>query len=211
MSRIYVYCEGTTEEQFVKTILSPNLSSHGVTLIPVMSNLNASHRDKGGVSNYARIRKEIMMLCRSHPNEHVTTMLDYYGFPFQQLEFLQSRMDCDSIEHAIEVDMGVRNLFFHFNLHEFETVLFSDVTAFARYGKDVMADVEKVRIEYPNPEDINTGYYSCPSRRLEMMIQGYRKTGDGILISKSIQLDKMRSECPHFNKWVATLTSIGSQ
>ena len=36
---------------------------------------------KGGVSNYQKIRNELLILCKRHKNEKITTMFDYYGMP----------------------------------------------------------------------------------------------------------------------------------
>ena len=36
---------------------------------------------KGGVSNYTKLRKELTMVCNSHPHAIISTMFDLNGLP----------------------------------------------------------------------------------------------------------------------------------
>ena len=33
------------------------------------------------MSRYAKLKNELMILCKSHPHEYITTMFDYYAMP----------------------------------------------------------------------------------------------------------------------------------
>jgi len=75
MSRLYVYCEGESERDFVKRVLSPYLQSYGILSLPIV----AIHM--GGLSSFLKIEKELSRICSQHKHEFVTTMFDYYGLP----------------------------------------------------------------------------------------------------------------------------------
>ena len=88
MVNVYILCEGQTEEQFVKHVLSPYLLNYGIISIPVIfaTRRAAEKKFRGGVSDYGKIKGQLIHLARRHPNEYVTTMLDYYGLSGTILE-----------------------------------------------------------------------------------------------------------------------------
>ena len=51
MKRVLVFCEGPTEETFVKEIAAPRFYAKGIALIPIPC---------GGVSKYSIIKKAIV-------------------------------------------------------------------------------------------------------------------------------------------------------
>ncbi|MDR2166847.1 MAG: DUF4276 family protein, partial [Clostridiales bacterium] len=81
MKRVYILCEGQTENDFVEIILNPFLQNVGVIAIPIIctTKRTPSKKYKGGISSYGKIKKELMRLCGEHPNELVTTMFDLYA------------------------------------------------------------------------------------------------------------------------------------
>ena len=80
MTNLYVYCEGQTEESFVYNLLCPYLLKSNVYATPIVCATRRTGTVKytGGVSNYAKIKKELTRLCHQHKNEYITTMFDYY-------------------------------------------------------------------------------------------------------------------------------------
>ena len=58
--------------------------------------------------------------------------------------------------------------------------------------------------QYANPEDINSGSETAPSKRL-MKIFPYQKTTDGEIILEALPIDDIRSKCPRFNEWLENL------
>ena len=83
MKNVYIYCEGPTEESFVNEILYPYFFNMEIAVYPIIctTKRTASKKYKGGVRDYNKIRRELITLCKSHRNEYVTTMFDYYGMP----------------------------------------------------------------------------------------------------------------------------------
>jgi hypothetical protein len=98
-------------------------------------------------------------------------------------------------------------------MYEFEALLFSSPAKLAE-----SLGIEKsiptfmaIRNEFSNPEEINDSYDKCPSRRIEGVFQGFKKTINGITAASRIGLETMRQECPHFNEWITKLEDIGNQ
>lgn len=130
MKNVYIYCEGPTEESFINEILYPYFFNIGIAVYPIVctTKRTASKKYKGGVSDYNKIKRELTVLCKSHPNEHVTTMFDYYAMPENTPEIGLHDPDIyeriGKIEAAVNRDIGQANCMFHFMLHEFEGILF---------------------------------------------------------------------------------------
>ena len=59
-----------------------------------------------------------------------------------------------------------------------------------------------------DPEEINDGETTAPSKRLQSLYPSYDKILFGPLIAQRIGLDRLRQECPHFRDWVAKLEAL---
>ena len=136
MKNLYIYCEGSTEESFINQVLYPYLLNTGIYAKPIICTTKRTKTEKfkGGVNNYQKIRNELLILCKQHKNEILTTMFDYYGMPDNT-----PGIDDDSgnlydrisrIEKAVEEDINMPNLFFNLIVHEFEGLLFTQPSAF---------------------------------------------------------------------------------
>ncbi|MCL2558785.1 MAG: DUF4276 family protein, partial [Treponema sp.] len=210
--RLYILCEGQTEEDFVSIILGPYLQNKNIVAVPIICTTKRTpiKKHKGGVSSFGKIKKELARLCNEHPNETVTTMFDLYGLPHDTPGIDNYGVDvykkAEHIEKAVMNDIGNRfgNMFFNLVLHEFEGLLFSDVSAFEH-----VADNEKIgllrgiRAAVPTPEHINDSPETAPSKHIKRAIPGYSKVSDGIDVAEQIGIDKILSECKHFERWIA--------
>jgi len=208
LKNVYVCCEGQTETMFVRNYLSQYMGQFNISMKPIILNPNEKTGQKGGISKYSSAKKEITIRSKEHKNEYVTTMIDYYGFPFNQVETIEKGKDPETWERIIQDDIGQPNCIFHFDVHEFESILFVDPEAFRIYGKKVVEKIAEIRMEYPNPETINSRYESCPSRRLMGMIDGYGKVMSANQLMANLDIDSIRRVCPHFNKWIQQLSEL---
>lgn len=216
MKMLIIVCEGPTEQEFCKDFLSPLLLSYDITVAtPVVKH---SH---GGVVSWYQIKNQLIgHLCEK--DAYVTTMIDFYGIKdsFKFPKWLKSKTipgkqeRVSFLEQAMaeDLDESVRYRFIpYLQLHEFETLIFSDISAIKKnflisegdYGK-----LEGALRKYPNPEDINDTPSTAPSRRILDVIPGYDKVLDGNGILLDVGLDKMMDKCPHFRIWVEKLRSI---
>lgn len=216
MKRLYILCEGYTEEDFANKILGPYLQSFGVDYVePFVCETKRTHKKKfkGGASTYGKIKKELLNICGQHPNEMVTTMFDLYGLPRDTPGLGNSPIDvyekASYIEKAISDDINNRfgNLIFNLILHEYEGLLFSDVSAFESLATTEMIVVlRNIRSEFLTPEHINDSPETAPSKRIKKAFPEYEKTSDAVEIAEQIGIDKISGECRHFAKWITKLT-----
>jgi hypothetical protein len=216
MKRLIVVCEGPTEKEFCKSVLQDFFWKHEILLeTPVVKHSG------GGVVPWPTLRVQLMNHLRD-ANAHTTTFIDYYGikddflFPkwdeAKALANHEKRMEL--LEDAMFQDIPeeMRHRFIpHLQLHEFESLLFADISAFEKNFMPEELDkdkLSKIITEFPNPEDINNSPKTAPSKRLEDAIDGYQKVLFGNCVAMDIGLEKMMDRCPHFCKWINRLTQI---
>lgn len=215
MKNLYVYCEGQTEESFINQVLYPYFFHVGIVVRPIIcqTKRTPTQKYKGGVSDYIKIKKELTILCKSHRNEYVTTMFDYYAMPSNT-----PGIDCrepdplkrmKTIEAAISADIAEPNCKVHLSLHEFEGLLFSKPESFRLIaGEDVVDHVREIKSSYPTPEHINSSPETAPSKRLEACIPNYAKVTNGTLLSVDMGIDVIMQHCPHFRAWIEELIAL---
>lgn len=215
MKNIYIYCEGQTEESFINEVLSPYLSQVDIWVYPIICTTKRTNLEKfrGGVSEYSKIKKELTMLCKSHKNEIITNMFDYYAMPSDTPLIGCSDIDIysriEKIENDINIDIGEPNCHFNFLMHEFEGLLFSKPNSFKLVADDkVVNEIVRIKSEAISPEHINNSPETAPSKRLEALMPGYAKVKNGTIISKDIGMDVIMSNCKHFAHWIEEIKSF---
>ena len=208
MKRVYIYCEGQTEESFVNTILIPFFANIGIYVLPIVHKTKRTPVGsyKGGANDYRMIKEELIRLCNDR-DAFVTTMFDYYGMPENTPAIEYSEKDVyqkiEHIERKINDDIGCRNLSFNLMLHEFEGLLFSDTQAFSVITDERSVEkLQAMRDEAESPEHINNSSLTAPSKRIKSVIDNYSKVRQGIIVAKAIGIDRMLAECKHFAAWV---------
>ena len=86
MPRLYVVCEGQTEESFVNNLLTAHFATWSVEAIPLVlpSKLGATARhQKGGWTSYSKARHFIRLTMEQMHSADTwfTTMFDLYALP----------------------------------------------------------------------------------------------------------------------------------
>jgi hypothetical protein len=219
MNRIRVLVEGQTERTFIRDILEPHFDSRLIYLHAVML------RRQGGIPPYAKTKDVIVRSLKEDTALICTTMVDFYGMPTDwpgrnQANRCQSSAEkADIVERSILEDIAEslgnsfnpRRLIPYVQMHEFEALLFSSPALLAESlgDKELSSTFLTMRNEFSTPEEINDHYDTCPSRRIEGVFQGFRKTINGIPAASRISLNTMRQECPHFNDWITELETLG--
>ena len=137
MKRVYILCEGQTEETFVNAVLSPYFTPQGIYVTPVVlatKRIASGGKHKGGVSSYEKISKDLRLLCRDG-GAYVTSLLDYFALPEDtpgfSVEAPSLYEHIEMIEQAINQDIGKANCHANLLVHEFEGLLFSAPEEFA--------------------------------------------------------------------------------
>ena len=216
MKRLVIVCEGPTENEFCNDVLLPALLKFGICVeAPLIK------RSQGGIVSWHSVRQQILM--HLHENEtYVTLLIDYYGikdshaFPgwedgkkiadkTSRMRFLFGRM-------AADIPEEIRNRFIpYMQLHEFESLLFSDINVISQsFDKDEadIARLQRAVDEFDTPEDINSRRDLAPSKRLMSAIPSYDKVVFGSCLAHDIGLEKILSMCPLFREWYGQITSI---
>jgi hypothetical protein len=198
MVRVGISVEGTTEERFVIQVLSPYLMQKGVFLTPV--NL------KGDVS-VDKARSEVKKLANSF--DYVTTLYDFYAFKGKDAGESKSSLE-DKMLNAIHASIQPKFIPY-VQMYEFEGLLFSCPDSLAEGLNEPSAKLwsESVLKEFSGqPELINNAYETAPSKRLEKNT-GYKKTIHGPLVAQIVGIDKIRSLCGYFDKWLQAIEALG--
>ena len=148
---------------------------------------------------------------------HVTTFFDFYrlgtDFP-KQNEMPVNRHVYERIEfleNAFEEAMNNRRFKAYIQPYEFEALLFADLTGFENSFSDEPIFIEGINHiiqEYPNPEEINEGTTTAPSKRIKRLKPNYEKIFHGNMIALENGIDILLVKCPHFAAWVDWLKKL---
>lgn len=224
MIRLHVVVEGQTEEAFVNRLLAPALAERGVFADACLIGVPGH---KGGNVRWERLRKDLLHLLLGDRSSYATTMFDWFrrgpDFPGGDLssmrETVQKRRALEDamMEGLREACPEVMHRFIPYvQMHEFEGLLFADTEAFARgvFNHDLASGFRTIREEFSNPEEINDGPDTAPSKRISKLFRDhgfkYQKVVFGELAAAEIGLPTIRRECPNFHEWVCRLESLNT-
>ena len=206
MNRLAISVEGRTEEEFVNLVLADRLRGAGIETTPIPIG-------RGGAVSVDRIAPEMARL--SWHFDYVTSLVDLYGFRGRggaTAEELEQRIN-DRVADSIGRESARRRVFAYVQRHEFEALLFSDVSAFDSLGyapPGAARVLRSIRVAFATPEDIDDGPSTNPAGRIRSVIPRYEKPVDGPLLADAIGLEAMRGECPGFDAWIARLEALGA-
>ncbi len=217
MVKVLILVEGSTEERFVKEILSVHINPDEFSLIPTIittKRVLSGPDCKGGYATYQKIKQQLRRLLNDKSAVAVTTMIDYYALPndFPEVQNL-NESDCikrvNVIEKRFSEDINNPKFIPYLQLHEFEAILFSDpmkiINGFP--GKEsVLEQLLNQLAGFSSPEHINLD--NPPSKRILSALPDYDKVISGTSIALEIGLEKIRKECSHFNEWIEKLESL---
>lgn len=225
MKHIFVVCEGKAEVTFVERILVPYFSLQNKRLIPwtVLTKLDKKRGKmyKGGMSNFEKARSTITKALAGVKNSHtfVTTMFDFYKLPrdtpgmdkigtirdpYKQVLLLETEIQAfEKVSPYVYLP--------YIQLHEFETLIFADLDKITQRYFESDYDIRPLKEalkEFKNPELINHGESTSPSKRLLACIPDYDKIDGGVSILEKIGIGKLRDECRHFSDWIEKLERL---
>ena len=227
VTRLLIHVEGQTEESFINEVLAPHLFSFGYLEVSARIIGNARRRERrGGIKSWPAARNGILNHLKEDPSCLVSTMVDYYGLPQSGSGAWPGRQaaatavfsdKARSVEDALLANVALlmgetfnpHRFVPYVMMHEFEAMLFSDCAAFSRgIGiPSLESQFQAVRDAFNTPEEIDDSPLSAPSKRVVDLVPGYNKPLFGTLAVLEIGLDAIRSECPHFRRWLLRLES----
>jgi len=223
--RVDIVVEGQTEASFVNKVLCPYFYTRDINLIPrtVLTKADKKHgkQHKGGLGNYQKPKNDIEMCLRAAKVNalYVSTMFDFYRLPNDFPGYNEAMRLPDPyekvaiLEKSIKEDLCRNSPVFipYLSLHEFEALLFSNVDIIDKHFFDKNTESLKTAVsEEENPELINGGDETAPSKRIIKCVRRYEKTkvSDGVEIARKIGLNVLREKCKHFNEWITKLDSL---
>jgi hypothetical protein len=216
MSRVLnILVEGPTEKEFVTNLIYPYLFEKGISNVRPIT-IETSPGFKGGDVRYlARYKPNIVSLLNGREDMLVTSLIDFYrlrnDFPNYEeskaLTTIEQRVEL--IEKGCSKDINDTRFLPYIQLHEFEGLLFSAPNGFNELFPELppknLQELNNTVNLFPNPEMINEGPDSAPSKRLERLIPNYRKPLYGNMIALENGFPSIMEKCPRFRNWIDTL------
>jgi len=226
MNEVIVIVEGQTEQSFLKSVLAPYL---GARSCYIRAQLIGTPGHKGGGVSFGRFSKDVGIALKQRRDTNISSMFDYfrldYAWPgMDELKraasagrtldkvFLSEILEKYTLNKLKEMfpqyDIASRVLPY-FSMHEFEALLFSDITRLSE-GLGVQSQrLQEVLDSYNgDPELINTDPSKAPSKVLNYLYPQYKKVLQGTLIATSIGVPKMQNKCTCFNSWITRLLEL---
>jgi len=167
---------------------------------------------KGGISNYRKVKNEILLLLKDTNAARVTTMIDLYhlpsDFPGQASigHHWLGRRKAEHLQQHLETDIGEDRFVAYMQSHEFEALLFAEPTAIVHAFPDernLAAQLQMIDDLFDDPEEIDDE--DPPSKRLIRIIGSYNKELHGALIAQEISMENMIARCHGFRNWIKRL------
>lgn len=226
-----ILCEGQTEEKFVKEVLKPYLNGYGIV---VKSRLLVTSRKKdaaGGLFRYQQAKRDLELWMRevsqrNSETHYFTTMFDLYALPndfpgaVQFKGIADAYIRVENIESALGSEIDSPNFIPYIQLHEFEALLFCDITKLTIEYPKCSKEIERLEndlVKYNgNPELIDNSPETAPSKRIIKAIEGkqlyrYNKPRSGAIVTASIGMPELMLQCLHFRKWIERIIqTLGS-
>ena len=177
---------------------------------------------RGGLLSYARAKKDIETWLKEDRNSDIcfTTMFDLYALPndFSCCEEAQRINDpyekVAFLEQAMNDEIGDHRFFAYIQLHEFEALVLANARNLECevFEHEVAIGVlEKIVEENGgNPELIDEGHTTAPSKRIIALIPEYdgNKSNTGPAIAALTGMEALRDACPHFNEWIGSCEAL---
>jgi len=227
MKYLNIIVEGSSEEIFVKDVLSKHFAALKIFVSArrIRTGWDSINNKpaKGGLLKYIKFRNDVLNWIesdRERPMTWYTSMLDLYAFPKDDqspyTKAIQSIVDpyqkIESLENAIKTNINHPKFIPYVQLHEFEAFLLVNPDKLITMYPDALAGVNGIKKEIGDmrPERINESQHTAPSKRIIKHIPNYesQKAQVGPLVAEEIGIEKLRANCPHFDKWITTLENI---
>jgi hypothetical protein len=216
MSRLCILVEGQTEEAFVRELLVPHYARLGRFITPIIVSTSPGY--KGGVVSYAKVKPQIVRLCRQDSDAFVSTMFDLYALPTDFPGKATSAYPANGTGHQkaafleaqLRQDIGQPNFLANLMVYEYEALLYTQPSMFAQWTEDasVVTTLQAAVSNAGAPENINDSPLTAPSKRILAVMPAYQKAFHGPLIACDIGLDSIRQACPHFDAWLQAVEAL---
>ena len=221
--RLHITAEGQTEQKFTRKILAPHLAHFTVVVdarcVLTGKDNRAAREYRGGLISYQKAKADILTWMKedSHPECRFATMFDLYALPEDFPGYDKAGKQTNPyervciLEEALAADIKDRRFIPYIQLHEFETLILADPKQLEWEYLEHDSQIHNlvVMVDGRNPELINDGSETAPSKRILKEIPEYNKVTAGVLVVEQIGLNTLRSKCKHFSEWIEKLENLG--
>jgi hypothetical protein len=231
--RLHITVEGQTEERFVKDVLAPHLGRHGVFAdarrVLTSRDKRSDQQFRGGfrrTNAYVIARGDICTWMKEDRGADVrfTTMFDLYALPKDFPGQNEAARATDPYERVAVLEQELRDDIHksssdsrfvpYIQLHEFEALVLADPKQlkweFMEHERQIQRLLEMVAREGGNPELIDDGHATAPSKRIIAEVPEYEgtKASSGPLVVEKIGIEALRVTCRHFEQWLSCLERL---
>lgn len=227
---VHVLCEGQTEQGFVDEVLKPYVMTKGISSVKsILVTTNKKKNVRGGQVSYRHALNDLSIMLKSNDDgeneRHVfTTMFDLYALPddfpgYSQFHSVQDKYTkVTSFEKAFSEAVGSKRFVPYIQLHEYEALVFCGLDYLLQMYAGCEKGIEKLKADLSragNPELVNDGPDTAPSKRIIKAIEGnrrisfhYDKPKAGKFVAQKVGMEGLRKQCSHFNEWIERLIEI---
>lgn len=222
---VVVIVEGQAEQAFIREVLAPEIASKGIYL---QAALIGKPGHKGGNIRFERAVEDIGKFLKQRPSTYISIMFDYFriepSWPGREglLQVVRSgkklsakeksekieKATITKIEEIFPKDNVNKRFIPYIEMHEFEALLFSDSEILANKISVRKSIIDRILSECGEPEEIDDGPDTSPSKRLVALCDDYRKVAMGKTISGAIGIPVIRDRCKHFDNWLSKLERL---
>ena len=224
MIRLHIIAEGQAELNFARKMLAPHLAVFNIFVdaraVMTSRNRHTSHKHSGGLTSYGKVKNDIKAWLTEdrRAESRFTTMFDFYGLPqdfpgYADIACLKNSYErVRQLETALASNIDDRQGRFipYIQLHEFEALIFADPRQLDWEYLEHDAQIQNLIAvaKGQEPELINDGRDTAPSKRIIAEIPEYKKATAGVAIVEKIGMLTLRAKCKYFNEWVSQLESL---
>lgn len=221
---LLITAEGQTEQNFAIKVLGPHLAAFGVFVIArcvlTSKDRRTSTEYRGGLVSYEKAKKDIKNWLKewqhSESELRLTTMFDLYALPENFPGYVEAGKQKDPydkvrvLEKSMAEDINDGRFIPYIQLHEFETLIFADPQKLDWEYLDHTTPINNLvsMVANQNPELINDGMETAPSKRIGKEIPEYDKATSGVEVVGKIGIQSLRKKCRHFNEWLSCLEEL---
>lgn len=223
MIRLHITAEGQTEQRFAKDVLAPHLSRFDVFVdarcVLTSKDKRMAKEYRGGLLSYEKAKNDICDWLKEdkHDECRFTTMFDLYALPYNFPGYDNAKKKIDrydrvkALEEYMAKDINDRRFIPYIQLHEFEALILADPQHLGWEYLDRATQIKNLSsmVGDKNPELINDGRETAPSKRILKEIPEYDKVIAGVTVTGKIGLPTLRAKCRHFNEWLTQLENLG--
>jgi len=223
LKRVLVLVEGPTEQAIFTQVFAPDLGAKGVSIYPRVVG-KVGH--KGG-NNFAIVHKDLKALLKQESDSIVTMLFDYYGLDESWPGHADAKgktkdsafeIITQAIANSIIQDMGTEfnptRFIPYIQFYEIESLLFAGPGEMAEvFEKPPLREkFEQIVNDCGGCENINDGYDTAPSKRIQQYFHSYKKgrsiNAHAYRIAQHIGVERIRTACPLFNEWYSKLERL---